>query len=176
MKEQIGVVPLGEEVPALAVEVIAANITEYYKWPADILPMKSMPESAFDEVRMKYNAGILINMLDALDFAGYSKIVAVMSRDMFIPIFNYVYGQAVQGGRLALISLYRLNRNADGSTPSTSLIFERAAKLALHELGHLFNLFHCNETKCIMHFSGIIEDLNAIPFYLCRDCARRLPR
>jgi len=175
MKEQIGVVPLGE-VPALAVEVIAANITAYYKWPADILPMRPLPESAFDEARLKYNAGILINMLDAFDFDGYSKIVGVLSWDMFIPIFNYVYGQAVQGGSMAVISLFRLNRNADGSTPSTSLVFERAAKLALHELGHLFNLFHCNETKCIMHFSGVIEDLNKIPFYLCRDCARRLPR
>ncbi len=175
MKEQVGVVPLGE-VPTLAVEVIAANITAYYKLPTDILPMLPIPESAFDEARLKYNAGILINELDALDFDGYSKIMGVIPRDMFVPIFNYVYGQAVQGGSLALISLFRLNRNADGSTPPTSLVFERAAKLALHELGHLFNLFHCNETKCIMHFSGVIEDLNKIPFYLCRDCARRLPR
>ncbi len=175
MKELIGVVPLGE-VPALAVEVIAANITAYYKWPTDILPMRPLPESAFDEARLKYNAGILINMLDEWDFEGYSKVVSVISRDMFIPIFNFVYGQAVQGGRLALISLFRLDKNADGSTPSTALVFERAAKLALHELGHLFNLFHCNEPKCIMHFSGVIEDLNKIPFYLCRDCARRMPR
>ncbi len=175
MKEQIGVVPLGE-VPTLAVDVIAANITAYYKVPADILPMLPILESAFDEARGKYNAGILINELDALDFDGYSKVVGIISRDMFIPIFNYVYGQAVQGGSVALISLFRLNRNADGSTPPTSLYFERAAKLALHELGHLFNLFHCNETKCIMHFSGVIEDLNMIPFYMCRDCARRMPR
>lgn len=175
MKELVGVLPLGE-VPTLAVEVIAANITAYYKLPTDILPMRPLPESAFDAARLKYNAGILINLLDALDFDGYSKIVAVISRDMCIPIFNYVYGQAVQGGRLALVSLFRLNRNADGSTPSTALIFERAAKLALHELGHLFNLFHCNEPKCIMHFSGVLEDLNRVPFYLCRDCIRRLPR
>jgi archaemetzincin len=175
MKEQIGVVPLGE-VPKLAVEVIAANITAYYKLPADILPMLPIPESTFDEVRLKYNAGILINELDALDFDGYSKIVGVISRDMFIPIFNHVYGQAIQGGSRALLSLFRLNRNADGSTPPTSLFFERAAKIALHEIGHLFDLYHCNETKCIMHFSGVIEDLNKIPFYLCRDCARRLPR
>ena len=175
MKERIGVVPLGE-VPALAVDIIAANITAYYRLPAEILPKQPSPESAFDEARLKYNAGLLINMLGTLDFSEYSRIVGVISRDIFIPIFNYVYGQAVQGGSHALVSLYRLNRNADGSTPSASLVFERAAKLALHELGHLFNLYHCNEPKCIMHFSGIIEDLNKIPFYLCGDCARRLPR
>jgi archaemetzincin len=175
MKEQIGVFPLGE-VPPLAVEVIAANITVYYNWPADILPMQPIPDSAYDKVRLKYNAGSLINILDAMDFGGYSKIVGVISWDMFVPIFNYVYGQAVQGGSLALISLFRLQRNADGSTPPASLVFERAAKIALHELGHLFNLFHCNEAKCVMHFSGAIEDMDKIPFYLCRDCERRLPR
>ena len=175
MKELIAVVPLGE-VPTLAIEVIAANITAYYNLPVDILPMRPLPESTFDEGRLKYNAGKLINILNDWEFDGYSKIIGVISRDMFIPIFNYVYGQAVQGGSRALVSIFRLNKNADGSTPSTALVFERAAKLALHELGHLFDLFHCNETKCIMHFSGVIEDLNKIPFYLCRDCARRLPR
>ena len=175
MNERIAVVPLGE-VPTLAVEVIAANITAYYNLPADILPSRPLPESAFDEGRLKYNAGKLINILDDSEFDGYSKIIGIISRDMFIPIFNYVYGQAVQGGSRSLVSIFRLNKNADGSTPSTALVFERAAKLALHELGHLFDLFHCNETKCIMHFSGVIEDLNKIPFYLCRDCARRLPR
>ncbi len=175
MKNQIGVVPLGE-VPALASEVIMANITEYYNLPVNILPMQSLLEHAFDKEQLKYNAGILINELEALGFDGYSKILAVIAQDIFIPIFNHVYGQAIQGGSVALISLFRLNRNADGSTPPTSLFFERGAKIALHELGHLFNLFHCNETKCIMHFSGIIEDLNKTPFYLCRNCARHLPR
>ncbi|WDP90992.1 MAG: archaemetzincin family Zn-dependent metalloprotease [Desulfobacter sp.] len=173
MKKRIGVVPLGE-VPELVIKVIAANITAYYKWPADALPMQPVPESAFDGARLKYDAGIVINRLGELDFGDCSKIVAVMSQDLFIPIFNYVYGQAVQGGSLALISLFRLDRNADGSTPAPSLFYERAAKVALHELGHLFNLFHCNENKCVMHFTGGIDDLDKIPFYLCRDCERRL--
>ena len=175
MKKRIGVVPLGE-VPALSVKIITANITAYYKCPADVLPMQPVPASAFDEARLKYDAGMVINRLDELDFGDYFKIVGVMSQDIYIPIFNYVYGQAVQGGGLALISLFRLGRNADGSSPSSSLFYERAAKVALHELGHLFNLFHCNENNCVMHFTGGIDDLDRIPFYLCRDCERRLTR
>lgn len=173
MKKQIGLVPLGE-VPALVLKVIAANIAAYYKWPAIVLPMEPVPRSAFDDRRLKYDAGIIINTLDTWDFSDYSKIVGVMSQDIFIPIFNHVYGQAVQGGDLALVSLFRLNRNADGSLPPPSLCYERVAKVALHELGHLFNLFHCDESKCVMHFSGSIDDLDNIPFYLCRDCERRL--
>jgi archaemetzincin len=173
MKKQIGVVPLGE-VPALVPKVIAANISAYYKCPADVLPKRPVPESAFDDRRLQYDAGIIIHQLGAWEFTDCSKIVGVISQDIFIPIFNHAYGHAQQGGNLAMISLFRLNRNTDGSLPPPSLFYERAAKVALHELGHLFSLFHCDETKCIMHFSGAINDLDNIPFYLCPDCKRRL--
>ncbi len=173
MKQQIGVVPLGD-VPALAVKVIAANITAYYRRTVDILPGHPVPGAAFNETRHQYDAGIIINRMDTLPLEDYPKIVAVMSADMFIPIFNYVYGQAVQGGRFALVSLFRLGRNPDGSIPESSMFYERAAKVALHELGHLFNLFHCNEGRCVMHFTGGVDDLDNIPFYLCRGCERRL--
>lgn len=173
MKNRIGVVPLGE-VPKMAVKVIAANITAYYNWQTDILPAQVVPAFAYDEVRFKYNAGTIINRLNDLAFKDYSKVMGVMSHDLFIPIFNYVYGQAVQGGSHALISLFRLGSNSDGSTPPLSRYYERAAKVALHELGHLFNLFHCNEKHCIMHFTGGVDDLDNIPFHLCIDCQNRL--
>jgi archaemetzincin len=173
MKHRIGVVPLGE-VPALVPKVIAANITAYYRCPAVVLTKRPVPESAFDDRRNQYDAGIIIHQLGAWDFPDCSKIVGIISRDIFIPIFNYAYGYAEQGGDLSMISLFRLNRNADGSLPPASQFYERAAKVALHELGHLFSLFHCNETRCIMHFSGAITDLDDIPFYLCPDCERRL--
>ncbi len=174
MTQQIGVVPVGE-VPALVLKVIAANITACYRCPAVVLPKRPVPESAFDDRRNQYDAGIIIQQLGAWNFPDCSKIVGVTSLDIFIPIFNYAYGYAVQGGDLSMISLFRLNRNADGSLPPPSLFYERAAKVALHELGHLFSLFHCHETQCIMHFSGAITDLDKIPFYLCPDCERRLP-
>lgn len=173
MKHRVGVVPLGK-VPALVPKVIAANITAFYRCPAAVLPERPVPASAFDDRRFQYDAGILIQALHTWEFAGCSKVVGVFSRDIFIPIFNYAYGYAVQGGDLAMVSLFRLNRNADGSMPPPSLFYERAAKIALHELGHLFQLFHCDEPDCIMHFSGAISDLDRIPFYLCPDCERRL--
>jgi len=41
------------ELPILDVGVIAANITVYYKPPTDILPMRPVPQPAFDEARLK---------------------------------------------------------------------------------------------------------------------------
>ncbi|MBW2252743.1 MAG: archemetzincin, partial [Deltaproteobacteria bacterium] len=51
------------------------------------------------------------------------------------------------------------------------LLYERAVKVALHELGHLFDLLHCEHKRCLMHFSGSIEELDEQPLYLCNYCS-----
>jgi archaemetzincin len=169
-ERRIGIVPFGE-VPELALKVIAANISAYFKVNADILPPLEHPKFALDERRLQYNAGTIIQSFESMDFDNYEKVIGVLNHDLFVPIFTHVYGEAKQGGKFGLVSLFRLNKNPDGSSPPLSLYYERAAKVALHELGHLFNLFHCQEKKCIMHFSGGIEDLDDSPFYLCRYCS-----
>jgi len=169
----IGVVPFGE-VSELALKVIAANISAYFKLVADILPPLEHPEFAFDERRLQYDAGTIIKAFESMSFSHYEKVIGVLNQDLFVPIFTHVYGEAKQGGKFGLVSLFRLSKNPDGSSPPSSLYYERAAKVALHELGHLFNLFHCEEKRCLMHFSGGIEDLDESPLYLCRYCSTYL--
>ena len=72
---------------------------------------------------------------------------------------------------VCLVSVYRLKRNLDGSAPLLSLLLERAAKVALHELGHLFDIHHCVDRSCLMHFSGVLEDLDQTPLDFCRYCS-----
>ncbi len=169
----IGVVPF-EEVPEIALKVIAAHISGYFNLPAQILPSLKLPEHAFDQRRLQYNAGIMLRFLESMEFNPCNKVIGVLCSDLYIPIFEYVFGEARQGEQCAVISLFRLNKNPDGSYPTGSLIHERAAKVALHELGHLYDLFHCEDKKCLMHFSGGLEDLDATPLYLCRYCSAYL--
>ena len=169
-KKPVGVVPLGE-VPEIALKVIAAHISGYYKLPVKILPRLGHPDYAFDERRFQYDAGIILKAFESIQFKDHDKVIGVLNLDLFVPIFTYVFGEAKQGGKFALVSLYRLGKNPDGSPSPSSLIFERAAKIALHELGHLFNLLHCQEKKCLMNFSGGVGDLDNTPIYLCRYCS-----
>jgi archaemetzincin len=129
------------------------------------------PEYAFDKRRLQYNAGTILKVFESIPFYDYEKVVGVIDVDLFVPILTHVFGEARQGGRHALVSLFRLKRNADGSTPSKPLFLERAAKVALHELGHLFNLTHCMDQRCLMHFSGGLQDLDKAPLYFCRYCS-----
>jgi archaemetzincin len=169
-KKPVGVVPLGE-VSEIALKVIAAHISGYYKLSVQILPPLGHPDYAFHERRFQYDAGIILKALESVQFKGHDKVIGVLNLDLFVPIFTYVFGEAKQGGKFALVSLFRLDKNPDGHPSPSSLIFERAAKVALHELGHLFNLFHCREKNCLMHFSGGIQDLDETPIYLCRYCS-----
>jgi len=169
-KKPVGVVPLGE-VPEIALKVIAAHISGYYKLSVQILPPLGHPDYAFHERRFQYDAGIILKAFESIQFEDYEKVIGVLNPDLFVPIFTYVFGEAKQGGKFALVSLFRLDKNPDGSSSLSSLIFERAAKVALHELGHLFNLFHCREKRCLMHFSGGIQDLDETSINLCRHCS-----
>ena len=172
-QRHIGVVPIGE-VPEITSKTIAAHILGYLNLKADILPPMNHPAYAYDKQRFQYNAGTIIKDFESRPFHNHDKLIGLLDVDLFIPIFTYVFGEARQGGKYALVSLYRLKSNPDGSTPPESLQLERAAKVALHELGHLFNLLHCMDEKCLMHYSGNLPDLDKMPLYFCKYCSTYL--
>ncbi|HUV76495.1 MAG TPA: archaemetzincin family Zn-dependent metalloprotease [Desulfobacterales bacterium] len=169
-KRRIGIVPFGE-VPEIALKVIAAHISACLHLPSQILPSLENPEYALDRGRYQYDAGIILETLESMSFKDCEKVVGVLNLDLFIPIFTHTFGEAKIGGQFALVSLFRLAKNPDGSSPPSSLVYERAVKVALHELGHLFELLHCEDKRCLMHFSGSIEELDETPLYLCRYCS-----
>lgn len=170
---RIGVVPIGH-VPELTAKAIAAHIFGYLNLEAVILPSLEHPDYAHDEKRLQYNAAAILKALKSRGFHDYCKVVGVLDADIFVPIFTHVFGEARQGGKYALVSLYRLKKDPDGSTPSMSLLLERAAKVALHESGHLFDLFHCMDERCLMHFSGGLQDLDQTPLFFCNYCSASL--
>ena len=168
-KRIIGVVPVGD-VPELAPKVIAAHIIGYLKLPAEILTPLEPPTAAFDAIHRQYNAATILNCFESGPYDNYDKVIGVFNVDLFIPTFAYVFGEAKQGGKHALVSLFRLTKGKEGRDPPSAILYERAAKVALHELGHLYNLSHCEEKKCLMHYSGGLADLDNIPLYFCRYC------
>lgn len=168
-KRFIGVLPLGE-VPELAPKVIAAHIVGFLKLAAEILAPAQPPAAAFDKSQGRYDAAKILSCFESGSYDNYDKIIGVFNVDLFVPTFTHVFGEAKQDGAHALVSLFRLGKEKGGDNPSPALLFERAAKVALHELGHLFNLTHCEHKNCLMHYSGGLTDLDNIPLYFCGYC------
>jgi archaemetzincin len=169
-ERRIGVVPVGE-VPEVASKVIAAHIHGYFNLHAEILPVVASPSHAYDERRLQYNAVRVLQAVKSCVSQNHEKVVGVIDADLFVPVLTYVFGEAEQGGRCAVVSLYRLKTTPNGSHSPLPLILERLAKVAIHELGHLYNLVHCMDSKCLMHFSGNLQDLDKVPLYFCRYCS-----
>jgi archaemetzincin len=169
-KRIIGVVPVGD-VPQLAPKVIAAHISGYLNLAAEILTPLELPAAAFDDINHRYNAATILGCFESTPCDHYDKVIGVFNVDLFIPTFAYVFGEARQGGRHALVSLFRLAKKTEDCNAPSGSLYERAAKVALHELGHLYNLLHCEEKKCLMHYSGGLSDLDDIPLYFCRYCS-----
>ena len=172
-KGTIAVLPVGR-IPEAALRAVANYIPSYFKHAARILPPLEIPPSAFDERRRQYDAAAIIKALEAMDFKSFAKVIGILNVDLFIPIFTHVMGEAQEGGRFALVSMYRLLKEAEGKRSPPSKILERLVKVALHELGHLFDRVHCIDEKCLMHFSGNIEEIDRIRFHLCVYCEKQL--
>jgi archaemetzincin len=168
-KRIIGVVPVGD-VPKLAPKVIAAHISGYLRLSAEILTPLELPAAAFDEIQLQCDAAKILRRFESGPYDSYDKIIGVFEVDLFIPTFAYVFGEAKQGGKHALVSLFRLTKGEKGHNPPSAIVCERASKVALHEVGHLYNLSHCEDKNCLMHYSGGLADLDDTPLYFCRYC------
>jgi archaemetzincin len=90
--------------------------------------------------------------------------LAVTEKDMYIEDRNFVFGLASPKERTAVISLYRLRDREE------NVFLERAVKEAIHEIGHLKGLEHCDNPKCVMHFSSALKDTDIKKKTFCAKC------
>jgi archaemetzincin len=81
------------------------------------------------------------------------------------------------GGRVAAIYLPRLRQDFYVKKSDTNKLFEqRVIKEAVHELGHAFGLTHCENNKCVMHFSNSLQDTDFKDHKLRERCNKILKR
>jgi archaemetzincin len=99
-------------------------------------------------------------------------VLGVTGRDLFLPIFTFVIGEACLGGRAAVVSTYRLTDERYGLPPDPDRLRERLLKEAVHELGHCHGLVHCADSRCAMYKSSAAEDVDLKGEELCLECDR----
>ena len=170
-RQRIGLIPMGN-IADMAPKVIAAHISGYLDLQTILLKAIKSPSYALDKQRLQYDAGPILQRLECQSFKSVDKIIGILDVDLFLPIFTHVFGEARQGGRVALVSIFRLRESCLDTMSDSAIALERAAKIALHELCHLYDLTHCADRHCLMHFSASLSDLDQGSFNLCRYCKR----
>jgi len=129
-----------------------------------------IPESAFHPGRSQYDSTRILHAALARISTDALRLLAVTGADLFLPMLSFVFGQAQLNGRVALISLARLRQEFYGMPPNPPLVRNRAAKEALHEVGHSFGLVHCTAPTCAMSLSSNIQQVDGKNHEYCPGC------
>jgi archaemetzincin len=150
-------------------KAIAASVREVFHYPTRTKPLTDDFSFAFDRLRSQFHSTAILHELARAAPPDAVRVLAIVEVDLFIPILTHVYGEAQLGGKACIVSTYRLNE-VSSPTGSHSAFQERSIKEALHELGHTFNLRHCKDSGCIMHYCHTVRDVDRKENQLCRYC------
>jgi archaemetzincin len=131
-----------------------------------VAPGASVPDSFVRRRRSRYVQVQASDFEAALAAERGDRVLAVTDVDLFDRGLNFVFGHATLHDRFAVISLARFGDDGQDK------LVERAAKTAIHELGHTFGLYHDDANpECVMHFSERIEDTDRKGRAFCERCA-----
>jgi archaemetzincin len=144
----------------------------------EVIPLTKVE---YNSLKRQFDANsIMQNLYHAYKTQRGFRILGVMDRDIYANRYNFIFGSARNPDKIyapyspvALISVYRLREKFYGLKENQALFELRVLKEAIHELGHTFGLFHC-ENDCVMIFSNSIEDTDNKPLQFCSRCITNL--
>jgi len=167
-RRNILLVPIGP-VPADLLGHLREQLPAIVKSEVTIAPNIAAPESAFDASRHQYVGSALLADLKSHDFGAADRVVGIIDADAYAPGLNFIFGQAMKPGRFAVVALPRLRESFRGRPDDEARFRNRALKETVHELGHTFGFEHCDDRRCVMHFSNSLGETDYKTALFCSN-------
>ena len=169
MRATMKVLPLGN-VPDAVLNAIVEELTKLGIKGKVSLPI-ALPKESYNPLRHQFLAdAVLMFLLKRFD----GRVLGVTNKDLYSDSLNFVFGQAQLGGRVAVVSICRLDPRFYRASANNELLIERAVKEAVHEVAHMLGAKHCDNPECVMSFSNTIADVDRKGKYLCEHCRAEL--
>lgn len=138
----------------------------------EITQVEKLPKSAFNGIRKQYRSDLLLGFLKK-NYQG--RVIGITKEDMYTEGLNFVFGQAKMRGKVAVVSICRLDPTFFHQPKDEELFEKRAVKESVHEVGHMaFGLGHCRNRGCVMNFSNTIGEVDKKTKYLCEMCKMQI--
>jgi archaemetzincin len=153
---------------------LARRVAETLPFPLQRLDVNIDLDAYYAPDRRQYHATLILAHLLRHLPDDDSKILSITSIDLYIPVLTFVFGQSQLDGPGAVVSTFRLHNEYYGLPADDVLLFERAVKEVVHELGHAFGLVHCPDHRCVMNSSTYVEHVDLKEARFCSDCQKLL--
>jgi archaemetzincin len=163
--------PIGDpDAGADFVDPLCTVLRDAFGYETEVIPLLDEEDLWIDPVRKQYHSTPILETLAILAPPTAIKVLAITKVDLFIPILTHVYGEAQLGGKSCILSTHRFGEGLSLGGGSDTFRC-RIEKEAIHELGHTFNLRHCPDLTCIMHYCRSVRDVDRKLNRFCRYCA-----
>jgi archaemetzincin len=156
-----------------ALSAVRERVASEFQLPVRMLELDGL-DLAYNAARKQYSSIMFLEMLAHLCPDDSEKALALTSRDLFIPVLTFVYGQAQLNGKLGVVSTARLHQEFYGLPPDRAILLRRAQTEAIHEAGHLFGLIHCPDRSCAMSLSTSVRQIDQKNAGFCHACSARV--
>jgi archaemetzincin len=173
MSETLYVVPIGD-VRGEILDHLCRELEETFGLNCLLADPLAHPAPAYHRGREQYLSTYILQQRAQLELRHAFRVLGVADLDLFVPELNFVFGQAVKGGRSAVIGLPRLRQSFYGLPDDDGLFRQRVVKEAVHELGHTLGLNHCPNNACVMCFSNSLGDTDFKERGFCPRCRSQL--
>jgi archaemetzincin len=140
-----------------------------FGYETDVIPLIDEEDLWIDPIRKQYHSTPILETLAILAPPTALKVLAITKVDLFIPILTHVYGEAQLGGKTCILSTHRFGEGLSQGAAAETFQY-RIEKEAIHELGHTFNLRHCPDLTCIMHYCRNVREVDRKLNRFCRYC------
>ena len=178
-RQKIYVLPLGKFTAKQkeAIDKTAAYLGVFYDLPIEQLSARPLvvvhPDARYNNflrVRQIRTGHILEKILKPILPADAAALIAFTADDLYPDeSMNYVFGQASFNDRVGVWSLHRLQLGADQDT-----FIKRTLKIAAHETGHMFSMWHCTKYECVMSGTNHIAETDRRPIDACPECMAKI--
>lgn len=161
------------EIEEALVEAVRQAIEQRLPARAATGDPRRLPPGSYSEPRGQYRSTEFLSELSRGSSDERMRL-GITNVDLFVPDLNFVFGEASSRCGVAVFSIARLDPCFYGEHANSEKLTRRAIAEAVHELGHVFGLGHCDRSDCVMWFSNTLEETDRKGLEFCQHCAERI--
>lgn len=173
-RDTIYLLPIGE-VGEKDMAIMKESVEVYFSKKCVIMKKAALPEKYYNAKRKQYYAsGIIDSMKTIVPKDAITVMGVVDGGDLYTDSTNYVFGLASLQQRVAVHSLVRYRPEFFDGKPDRNLFVARMIKVLTHEIGHTFDISHCEDEHCGMSYANSLDELDLCSLFFCPDCLNKM--